>query len=425
MRVTINPGCITGKVSMLPSKSHLHRLLIIAALADKETVIQATHTEAEDIVATIACLEALGAKVERLSDGGFQVKPLDCENLPHRAILPCKESGSTLRFMLPVVCALGVTSEFHMEGRLPDRPINPLDRELEQAGIVLTRPTREILCCEGKLKYGEFNLPGDISSQYITGLIMALPLLEGDSSLTVHEPIESEDYINMTLEVLEIFEQSPKIVQNCYHIQGGNAFKSPTKAIAEGDWSNAAFWLSAGAMPGGSVCVNGLNPQSRQGDKMICDILEQMGANMRWEEEIIHITEGTRKGIEIDATAIPDLIPVLSAVAAVGKGTTVIKNAARLRLKESDRLTSTAETLNKLGANIIEKADGLEIRGVTKLKGGTVDAWGDHRIAMTAAIASAACEEPVTITGAEAVNKSYPQFWDELARLGKEIIMEA
>ena len=421
MNVTVNPGSIVGEIKMLPSKSHLHRLLIIAALANEETTLQSAPTEAEDIIATIACLEALGAKITVHSDDGFHVIPINREKLPQHAILPCKESGSTLRFMLPIVCALGVTGEFHMEGRLPDRPIQPLDRELENAGIRLSRPKREILRCEGKLHRGDFVLPGDISSQYITGLILALPLLKGDSCLTVHEPVESEDYINMTLEVLELFGQLPNVIHNKYQIKGGSEFQSPGNVYTEGDWSNAAFWLSAGAMPGGDMRVNGLNPNSRQGDKEICNILKQMGANVRWEDGVVCVTENEWKAIEIDATAIPDLIPVLSAVAAVGSGTTLIKNAARLRLKESDRLTSTAETLNALGANIIERADGLEIRGVKTLKGGTVDSWGDHRIAMTAAIASAACSEPVIITGAQAVRKSYPQFWDELVRLGKEI----
>lgn len=428
--MTLNSGHITGEVGILPSKSHLHRLLIVASLADKETILQSTPTEADDIVATIACLEALGAKIRYTnksndySSGEFRVRPINRDNIPSHATLPCKESGSTLRFMLPIVCALGITGEFHMEGRLPDRPMSPLDRELERAGISLSRPERKVLRCEGKLQAGDFSLPGDISSQYITGLLLALPLLEENSNLTVHEPIESEDYIHMTLEALETFEQLPTIDQNRYIIQGGEPYLSPSKVFIEGDWSNAAFWLSAGAMPNGNMQVSGLNPNSRQGDKAICDILQQMGANVQWGNGIVHASEGKRRGIEIDASAIPDLIPVLSAVAAVSEGTTIIKNAARLRIKESDRLTSTAETLNLLGANVIEQEDGLEIKGVPKLKGGTVDAWGDHRIAMTAAVASIACEEPVIITGAEAVRKSYPQFWSELTRLGKDLTVK-
>ena len=423
MKLTVEPGRIAGDVTILPSKSHLHRLLIVAALAEGETFLRSGHTEAEDVETTIACMRALGAEIERV-EGGFQVKPLDRANLPKTAILPCKESGSTLRFLLPVVCALGVQGEFHMAGRLPERPMAPLDAELTQKGIRLWRPSPDVLCCQGQLQGGDFAIPGDISSQYITGLLLALPLLAEDSRLTVHAPIESEDYIEMTREVLASFGAAPAQTENCYQIRGGTVFQSPGTADAEGDWSNAAFWVVAGAMPGGRIRLRGLNKNSRQGDKAVCDIVEQMGAVVQWEGDAITISEGTRRGVEIDAAAIPDVIPVLTALAAVSEGVTLIRNAARLRLKESDRLTATAETLNTLGADVTELPDGLEIKGVPSLKGGTVDSWGDHRIAMTAGIASAACTEPVTITGAEAVRKSYPQFWDELEQLGKRIRRE-
>lgn len=423
MTVTVQAGKITGDVIIIPSKSHLHRLLIVAALADGETLLRSGQTEAEDVEATIACLHALGAEIDRVADG-FQVKPIDRTALPKTAILPVRESGSTLRFMLPIVCALGVQGEFHMAGRLPERPMEPLDRELTQKGIRLWKKSPDILCCEGQLEPGDFQIPGDISSQYITGLLMALPLLAGDSTLTVGEPIESEDYIEMTLEVLETFEGLPEKIQNRYQIKGGETFQAPDVVEVEGDWSNAAFWLSAGVMPAGNIRLRGLNPDSRQGDKEACAILAQMGAKLAREDDIISITEGSRYAVEIDAAAIPDLIPVLSAVAAVCEGTTIVKNAARLRIKESDRLKATAETLNTLGAKVRELPEGLEITGVKRLIGGKVDSWGDHRIAMTAAIASAACENPVTITGAEAVRKSYPQFWRELERLGKQLTIE-
>ena len=418
MEVTIEPGKIAGDVTIIPSKSHLHRLLITAALAEGGTRLQSGSTEAEDIEATIACLHALGAKVERVADG-FKVRPIDRKSLPQTAILPVRESGSTLRFMLPVVCALGVKGEFHMAGRLPERPMHPLDAELTKKGITLTKPQANVLCCEGQLQAGSFEIPGDISSQYITGLLLALPLLKEDSALTIHAPIESEDYIEMTLEALACFDQMPGKTKNRYKIRGGKGFQSSGTVQAEGDWSNAAFWLSAGAMPGGEIRLYGLNPESKQGDKEACTVLAQMGANLSWDGDTVTVTEGVRQAVKIDARAIPDLIPILSAVAAVSEGRTIIKNAARLRLKESDRLTATAETLNALGAKVVEQGDGLEIEGVKQLKGGTVDSWGDHRIAMMAAIASAACSEPVTITGAEAVRKSYPQFWSELERLGK------
>jgi len=436
MKAKVLPGPLAGSLTILPSKSHLHRLLICAALADKETFISSAPTEAEDVAATMACLTALGATIRPYSlpregcpEGagwcppteGWLITPIDHNNLPTHAVLPCRESGSTFRFMLPLVCALGVSGEFHMAGRLPERPLAPLDEELTRQGITLTRPEPKILCTEGKLQAGDFLLPGNVSSQYITGLLMALPLLTGDSTLTVEGRVESADYIHMTREATAAFGRTPTLIENRYEIQGGGQYQSPGTVNSEGDWSNAAFWLCAGAMPGGNIALQGLDPQSRQGDKALVDILAKMGAKITWTDSVVTVQEGTRSALQIDAAAIPDLIPVLSAVAAVSRGYTVIKNAARLRLKESDRLAATATVLNTLGAKIQETPDGLKIEGVPFLTGGTVDAWGDHRIAMMAAIASTACKHPVTITGAEAVRKSYPQFWQELAALGKEV----
>ena len=428
MTVTIMPGNISGALSAIPSKSHLHRLLICAALSDRETFVDCAETEAEDIHATIACLTALGAETER-RESGFAVKPIDRRQLAKEAFLPCGESGSTLRFMLPVVCALGVNGIFEMKGRLPQRPLSPLDAQLESGGIRLWREKPEILRCEGRLTPGNYHLSGGISSQYITGLLLALPLLEGASRLEVTKPIESADYIAMTEEAARAFGSDPAVQQTSdrviYNIQGVGVFASPVRLGAEGDWSNSAFWLCAGAMPGGDVLLRGLKKDSRQGDKEVCGILAQMGAAVNWEDNALQIKEGKRCGMEIDAGAIPDLGPVLAAVASVSAGTTVIQNAARLRLKESDRLFSTAKTLTTLGADVRETEDTLIIKGRPHLNGGAVDAFGDHRIAMMAAVASAACTGPVTISGAQAVNKSYPAFWKDLAALGKDVRVEA
>jgi 3-phosphoshikimate 1-carboxyvinyltransferase len=431
MKVTIQPGKIAGCVYAIPSKSHFHRLLIFSALSDKETLLSCAETDAEDINATIGCLTALGASVER-RDEGLLVTPLNRDRLPRKpgeeVLLPCMESGSTLRFMLPVVCALGLRGTFQMKGRLPQRPMAPLDVQLESHGIRLWRDKPDLLCCEGQLSPGEYHLPGDISSQYITGLLMALPLLDASSNLTVTEPIESADYIAMTLEAAKAFGQKPGINQKPgnirYDIEGVGAFLSPGRLRVEGDWSNGAFWLCAGAMPGGDIQLQSLEKNSSQGDREVCGILTRMGALINWENATLHVKEGERRGIEIDVRATPDLGPVLAAVAAAGTGTTVIRNAARLRLKESDRLFSTAQTLTTLGADISETEDSLVIKGRPRLGGGLVDSFGDHRIAMMAAIASAACTEPVTITGAQAVNKSYPAFWKDLAALGKNLRVE-
>ena len=439
MKVTILPGPIKGHISAIPSKSHLHRLLICAALSDKECLLRCEETQAIDIKATIGCLTVFGAKITWTGEG-FLVTPINRNQMSSHCILPCEESGSLLRFIVPVVCALGLRGDFHMTGRLPERPMAPLSDELVAHGAKLWKDKPDIMSCEGRITAGDYKLPGDISSQYITGLLLALSLLEESSTLTVTKPIESADYIEMTLEAMAAFGVVPEIQsdsrQVTYHIKGAGEYVSPGEVDVEGDWSNGAFWLVAGAMPGGDISLSGLKKLSSQGDREVCDILSQMGANVRWGEssendtntnqsgELLLISEGTRQGITIDARAIPDLIPVLSAVAAVGKGTTIVQNAARLRLKESDRLISTTQTLKALGADITETEDGLIIQGKPELTGGTVDSFGDHRIPMTAAIASAACKEPVTIIGAEAVNKSYPGFWDALKSLGKTVIEE-
>jgi len=445
MRAIVWPGQFSGKVPAIPSKSHLHRLLICAALADKDTILLFGETWSEDfskscsdsdsdlrtslppladdIKATIACLSALGAHIEQTS-GGFTVKPIKPNKLPDTCVLPCMDSGSTFRFMLPLVCALGVSGEFHLAGRLPQRPLAPLDTELSRNGIEIWRPAADIVCCRGKLQSAHYTLPGNISSQYISGLLMALPLLKSDSVLHVEGSVESEGYIDMTLKVNEAFCQHPKIDGSDYIIHGGKPFISSGKLNIEGDWSNGAFWLCAGAMPGGSVDVCGLDSKSSQGDRAILDVLSQIGAKVSTKDSSVTVSSDKRQAVEIDARAIPDLIPVLSAVAAVGNGVTIIRNAERLRLKESDRLMTTAKILNTLGAKITETQDGLHIEGVARLSGGTVDAHGDHRIAMTAAIASAACDSSVIITGADSVNKSYPQFWEKLSALGKKVKVE-
>lgn len=423
MRIRIAPGRMAGVVSILPSKSQLHRLLICAALADGPTLLRSADTKAEDVNATIACLAALGAEIACMEDGAL-VRPIPRENLPEHCILPCGESGSTLRFLLPIVCALGVRGEFHMTGRLPKRPLSPLLEELRRGGCTVTRPEEKVLCCEGKLREGSYHLPGDVSSQYISAMLLALPLLEKDSILTVSEPLESKDYIAMTIEAEALFSVEPEEKAGTYHIRGDGRFRSPGSVQVEGDWSNAAFWLCAGAMPGGDITCLGLWKDSRQGDRAVCEILEKMGARVAWKEDALSVRESKRKALDIDAAAIPDLIPVLAAVAAVSRGVTRIRNASHLRLKGSDRLSAIAQTLSSLGAEIKEEDDGLQIVGKPCLRGGHVDAWGDHRIAMMAAVASTACRGAVILDGAEAVAKSYPEFWAIVNTLGKQAAKE-
>lgn len=403
--MTVHPGRLSGSVPAIPSKSAAHRLLILAALAGEKTEI-ACPAVSKDILATADCLRALGTDVARHS-WGFSVTP---GKAPKGADLPCGESGSTLRFLLPVAAALGVEATFHLEGRLPQRPLAPLDGQLTARGVTLTRPTEDTLRCAGQLTPGDFTLPGNVSSQYVTGLLLALPLLSGASTLTVTGQVESAPYIALTEEALSQFGALPEKTNWQYEISP-RRYQSPGKARVEGDWSNAAFFLAAGAS------VTGLNEQSRQGDRAILELLQRFGATVREQEDTAAVSWDQLHGIDIDASAIPDLVPILAVLAAVAEGKTRIFNAQRLRLKESDRLTAVAALLQNLGGSVEVTADGLLIEG-TGLSGGRVESFSDHRIAMAAAVAGTLASQPVTIHGAGAVEKSYPGFFQDFQALG-------
>jgi len=400
LNITINKAIVGGTVKSIASKSQAHRLLICAALADSETVVSYAETS-DDIEATAHCLAAI-----RRGDSDLNVR----------------ESGSTLRFMLPVCCALGIDATFHMSGRLPERPMTPLLDALREHGCTFSGVGSDCLKSSGQLSSGTFNLPGNISSQFISGLLLALPLLDGDSRINVEGREESGSYINMTIDALNIFGIEIGRGDGSYQVKS-QQYQSPGKVIVEGDWSNAAFWLCAGAIGMGAVTCTNLNLNSSQGDMAVTRLLEAFGAEVTYGRDSVTVMPSREKlrGIRIDAEDTPDLVPVIAAVAAVAAGETVIYNAARLRIKESDRLRAVSETLSTLGADITETPDGLLIKGMESLKGGVVSSFGDHRIAMTAAVASCVCKEPVTINGAEAVDKSYPGFFRDFESLGGQV----
>ena len=411
MNVTLTPTQLRGAVRIPASKSQAHRLLICAALGEKAVTLRCDGLS-KDIEATTNCLRGLGADIAIDSDT-LRVTPIA---KAQRGILPCGESGSTLRFLLPVAAALGAESTFHMEGRLPQRPLAPLDEQLQRHGITLTREG-DTLTCRGQLTSGAYTLPGNISSQYISGLLFALPLLEGDSTLHITETVESAAYIAMTEDALRMSGIAFEKEGQTYHIPGSQHYALPTALQVEGDWSNAAFFLCAGAFSPHGVTVTGLNGASAQGDRAVVDILRRFGASVEETADSVTVRRGTLRGITVDAAAIPDLIPVLSVVAAAAEGETHIVNAGRLRLKESDRIATTAQLLRSLGGQVTELPDGLIIRGTHQLTGGTVDACNDHRIAMSAAVASCLCAASVTVCGSECVAKSYPRFWEDYSSL--------
>lgn len=389
MDLTIYPKKLSGSINIIPSKSQAHRMLICAAFAEGPTALLCPDTN-RDIEATAGCLNALGARIRR-TDCGYDVTPVSA--IPSSAILNCHDSGSTLRFMLPVAGALGVDALFQMEGRLPARPLSPLWEEMERMGCTLTRPTSDTIRCQGKLRPGNYSIDGSVSSQFITGLLLATALIDGESHITLTGKVESRPYITMTQRAMALFGK------NCddFTVKGGT-FHSPGNITVEGDWSNGAFFLTAAAL-GNPVTVRNLEMDSPQGDRAVFDLLPRL-----------------KEKITISAADIPDLVPILSVMAACNRGA-VFTDIRRLRLKESDRVASVIAMITALGGKAEADEETLTIYG-TGLTGGTVDAVNDHRIAMSAAIAATVCREPVTILGARCVEKSYPKFFEEYRRLG-------
>lgn len=417
MNVQIFPSAPTGTVKAIASKSAAHRLLICAAFADAPTTIRCEELN-EDIRATVRCLEALGATITRDAPY-YRVTPI--EKLNQTATLDCGESGSTMRFLVPVVCMLGVDAKFVMAGRLPDRPLSPLREELERHGIAFSEAGSNPLTCTGAVTGTEFSIPGNVSSQFISGLLFALAISGKTGKILIEGAMESTPYVDMTADALRLFGITVLRADNCLEIAENNGLRSPCEAPVEGDWSGAAFPLCMGAIGTKPVTVRGLDLHSRQGDRAIVELLRRFGAKVEEGADHVTVAPASLHGIRIDASQIPDLVPVLATVASVAKGQTVIYHAARLRIKESDRLQTTRATLTALGADLTETEDGLIIRGAPSLTGGRVSSCGDHRIAMSAAVASVACRDAVIIEDAHATAKSYPSFWNDMRSLGMDL----
>jgi len=414
VQVTIVPGLLSGELPAIPSKSDAHRLLICAALSGRPTKLNLSQSS-EDIGATMGCLRALGAEFSRDGDV-ITVSPI--KTPAENPLVDCGESGSTLRFLLPVASALCKPARFIGKGRLPERPIAHLAGEMKKHGVSFSADKLPFEI-SGRLTGGTYSLPGNVSSQYITGLLLALPILSGDSTLNLASKLESSAYVKMTLSALERFGVKVITSDNSYTVPGNQAFISPEKLQVEGDWSNAAFFLAAGVL-GGKVSLSGLDIHSSQSDKAIIDLLRRFGAKIEIRDGLVTASPGKLHGCEIDVVEIPDLLPVLSVVAACSAGETRFTNAGRLRMKESDRLTASAALITSLGGTVTELPDGLIIHGGS-LTGGTADSFRDHRIAMSAAIAAIRCAKPVMILGAGAVNKSYPAFFEDYRKLGGRV----
>ena len=407
------PYTPSGTVTAPPSKSDVHRAIICAALSGGVCTITPVALS-NDIKATIGCVEALGAKTSIEKD----VLTVDGTDIfkNKTATLDCIESGSTLRFLIPVAAAGGIDAEFIGSGSLVTRPIGLYNDILPDKGVTLDNDNGLPLKISGKLKAGVFKVPGNISSQFISGLLFALPLLRGDSDIILTSPIQSAGYINMTIRTMEKFGIEVDVTDTGWHVRGSQHY-IPSDYKTDGDWSQAAFYLVSGAI-NGEITVNNLNTDSKQGDRKIAELLREFGADVIQEADSATVKKSKLSAIEINASQIPDLVPALAVCAAFAEGITKITNAERLRIKESDRLKSTAALINSLGGNAAELPDGLEITGSKSLIGGTAKGFNDHRIVMSAAVCAAGSQNPIICTDALSVNKSYPGFFSDYNSVG-------
>lgn len=412
MTKVLNSPSLGGKIRAIPSKSEAHRQLICAALSKSPVEIVCPQTSM-DIEATARCLVSMGAEIV-YTNGVYKVTPVT--QPVKKAVLDCGESGSTLRFLLPVVCALGIESDFIMRGRLSQRPMTALTDELCAHSVQIWQEG-EHLYTKGKAQGAEWKIDAGISSQYVSGLLFMLSIIGGTLELT--GKVESAAYIDMTVKALRDFSADIESNGRIYTVKN-NALCCPDgKTVTGGDWSNAAFFIVAGAIGKNPVTVEGLELSSVQGDKGIVDILESFGAKIEAQGRAVTAYPSELVAADVDAAQVPDLVPVVAVAASVAKGTTRIYGASRLRLKESDRLETVCNMLTAFGAKVEITEDGLLIHGVDSLEGGTADSAGDHRIAMSAAVASTVCKGSVEITGAQAVSKSYPAFWEDFEKLSE------
>ena len=426
MKIKIKPSILNGTIEIPPSKSYSHRAVIAAALAEggKKSTIDNLKFSV-DITTTTDIMENWGAKIKRF-ESALEIIGNDGKVVPKDKYVQCNESGSTIRFLIPI----GITDEneliFDGKGKLVDRPLDSYYRIFDKQGIFYKNENGKLpLTVNGKLKAGNYEIDGNISSQFITGLLYALPLLDGDSKLTINKNLESKGYIDLTLEILKL--AGIEIVNNNYKSFDikGNQIYNPFDYTVEGDYSQVAFWIVAGIISANLdnevKCLH-VNKNSLQGDREIIEIVERMGASFEIFDDYVIVKPSKTKGTVIDISQCPDIGPILTVLGALSEGETRIINGERLRIKESDRITSIKTELNKLGANVAEEGDSLIIQGVEGFKGGvTVNSWNDHRIAMSLAIASTRCEKEIILEEAESVRKSYPHFWDDFVKMGGKI----
>lgn len=391
-RVVLENSNLNGTVTMPPSKSAAHRALACSFLAGGGSV--------EPIIDS-KDMKAMQQAISALQNGEDTVD--------------CIESGNTLRFMLPVAAALGKNVTFIGSGRLPERPIGDYLRLFPEHGVQCVSDGKLPVTIEGKLTGGRYEIAGNISSQYITGLLLALPILEEDSEIVLTTKLESKPYVDLTVKVLSDFGVAVEETEYGYFVKGNQKYIQRDYTV-ESDWSQAAFFLAVGAI-GGDITLKGLRADSAQGDKEIVEIIRRFGADIEINESGIRCRKSALHGTEIDVTDIPDTVPAIAVTAAFAEGKTVITGAERLRYKESDRIESVVTNLKKMGVQVEETRDGMIITG-SAVHGALLDGYNDHRIVMAFSIAALFAGGETEITQADSVNKTYPAFFEDYNRLG-------
>lgn len=391
-----------------------HRAILAAMLANQPCVVDNVCLSA-DIKATLASAKALGKEYTYCDGKVFFGAKKQVDNV----VINANESGSTLRFLMPICGALGVTTTFVGQGKLPQRPYNILADAMTKNGVEFDKKEGLPLTINGKLQSGIYNIAGDVSSQYITGLLYALPLVDGDSEIVLTSPLQSKGYVDMTLCVLNDFGIEIGQTANGYKIKGNQQYKAKD-FVVEGDWSNGAFWLVAGALNNG-ITVTGLDTNSLQGDKEILSVLKKMGAKIVEKQNEIIVEKSTLTGVEVDVSQIPDLAPILSVALACAKGKGKITNASRLKIKESDRLQAINDNLNAVGIKTLLGNDWVEIVGSQNITGGIANGFNDHRVVMSMAVLSTQTQNGITTSDAHAINKSYPDFLDIFTAHGGKV----
>ena len=404
-----------GIIDIPPAKSYGHRSIICAALSESKTVIS-NMDMSEDMKASLNFLKAMGGSFT-CENRMLTVYPII--NNKEECEIDCIESGSTLRFIIPIIAALGKTCFLKGRGRLPERPLSVYTELLPKFGVEFSS-SKLPMKVSGKLKSGIYKVKGNVSSQFISGLLFALPLLESDSEIEIIGSLESGAYIDMTIEMLRFFGIEIVKKENSYFIKGNQHYKARDYEV-EGDWSQAAFFLTMGALSEEPIEIRGLKKDSLQGDKEVLKLYKDIGADIDFEGDTLKIKKGRLNSIEVSMQDMPDAVPALAALLSLCEGESVIKNAQRLRIKESDRLKSTTNALNCLGAEVKETSDGLVIKGLKRLQGGKAESQNDHRILMAMASVRNGCENDIELTDPLCINKSYPDFYKDYIKLGGEL----